>query len=71
MAVAGIKYTKDALGRNRYLRIDLEKFANNELIEELVEDFVDGLEAMALQGGETMPFEDFVKEENKRRGIDV
>ncbi|MDR0333552.1 MAG: hypothetical protein LBI15_08815 [Dysgonamonadaceae bacterium] len=67
MVVTGIKYTKDASGRNRYLRIDLEKYGENQALE----DFLDGLEAMALKGGETMPFEDFVKEENRRRGIDV
>ncbi|MDR2680474.1 MAG: hypothetical protein LBC47_06655 [Tannerella sp.] len=39
----GIKYTKDATGHNRYVRIDLNRYGNHELLE----DFLDGLEAEA------------------------
>lgn len=65
--LSGIKYTKDASGYNRYVRIDLKQYGGNELLE----DFLDGLEAQAQKGEPTTPFEDFVKEENKRRGINV
>jgi len=55
MAVAGIKYTKDDLGRNRYLRIDLDKFRRNELFE----DVLDGLEALAGKTEETIALDEF------------
>ena len=64
---AGIKYTKDATGRKRYLRVDLDMYGENQLLE----DFLDGLDVMARKGESTTPFEDFVKKENKRRGINV
>ena len=54
-------------GENRFLCIDLKQFKNKELIE----DLLDIAEVEACKGEETMPFEDFIKEENKRRGIDV
>ncbi|MDR1337200.1 MAG: hypothetical protein LBK22_10265 [Tannerella sp.] len=63
--VAGIRYTKDAGGFNRYVRIDLKRYGDNELLE----DLLDSLEVEARKGESAMPFEDFVKEENKRRGI--
>jgi hypothetical protein len=55
MELAGIKYTKDAAGRNRYVRIDLEKYGENQLLE----DFLDGLEAMAYKGDETVSLDEF------------
>ena len=67
MELAGIKYTKDTTGRTRYVRIDLERYGGNQLLE----DFLDGLYVLAHKGEPSMPFEDFVREENKRRGIDV
>ena len=65
MAVAGIKYTKDALGRNRYVRIDLEKYGEHQLIE----DFLDLLDIEARKGEPTYPFEEVIARENKRRGL--
>jgi hypothetical protein len=62
--LSGIKYTKDRTG-NRYVRIDLNRYGTNRLLE----DFLDGLEIEKRKGEPTVPFEDFVKEENKRRGI--
>jgi hypothetical protein len=54
MEAAGIKYMKDANGRNRYVRIDLEKYG------ELVEDFLAGLEAMAEKGKATVELDVFI-----------
>jgi hypothetical protein len=63
--LSGIKYTKDRIG-NRYVRIDLNRYGNNPLLE----DFLDGLEIEKRKGEPTVTFEEFVKEENKRRGIE-
>ena len=51
----GIKYTNDASGHKRYVRIDLEKYGNNHLLE----DLLDGLEATNCQGKETVSLEEF------------
>ena len=55
MELAGIKYTKDATGRKRYVQIDLEKYGENQLLE----DFFDGLEVMARKGEETVSLDVF------------
>ena len=60
MAVAGIKYTKDALGRNRYVRIDLEKYGD------IIEDFLDGLEDLERKGEPTDPFDEALRKEFRR-----
>ena len=65
MELAGIKYTKDATGRSRYVHIDLEKYGENQLLE----DFLDGLEAIARKGEETYPFDEVMKAEFERRGL--
>ncbi|GHV53534.1 hypothetical protein FACS1894181_17370 [Bacteroidia bacterium] len=65
--LAGIEYEKDATGRIRYVRVDIDQYGENETFR----DFLDGIEAMARKGEPTMLFEDFVMEENKRRGINV
>jgi len=55
MELTGIKYTKDAAGHNRYVRIDLEKYRENQLLE----DFLDGFEAMAQKKEESVSLDDF------------
>lgn len=35
----------------------------------LLEDFLDSIDVKARKGEPTMPFDEFVKEENKRRGV--
>ena len=65
MEIAGIKYTKDVTGRNRYVRIDLEKYGENQLLE----DFLDMLDIEARKGEPTYPFEEVIARENKRRGL--
>ena len=55
MELTGIKYTKDAAGYNRYVRIDLEKYRENQLLE----DFLDGFEAMSQKKEESVSLDDF------------
>ncbi|MDR1881609.1 MAG: hypothetical protein LBR26_02355 [Prevotella sp.] len=64
--LTGIEYEKDVTGRTRYIRIDIDKYGENESLQ----DFLDGVEATLLKGSPTMPFADFVKEENTRRGLE-
>ncbi|MDR1403425.1 MAG: hypothetical protein LBJ60_06970 [Tannerellaceae bacterium] len=45
--IAGIKYTRDAAGKKRYVRIDLNMYGDNQRIE----DFLDLLEIEAHKGG--------------------
>ena len=67
MELAGIKYTKDAAGRNRYVRIDLEKYGENQLLE----DFLDMIDIEARKDEPTYPLEEVLARENKRRGLDA
>ena len=67
MELAGIKYTKDASGYNRYVRIDLERYRENQLLE----DFLDGLEAMERKGEPTYPFDEVMRAEFERRGLNL
>ena len=62
MAIAGIKYENDVNGKRRYVRIDLKRFGNNELLE----DFLDGMEAENRKGEETISLDDFKKHMDKR-----
>ena len=55
MELTGIKYTKDAAGYNRYVRIDLEKYRENQLLE----DFLDGFEAISQKKEESVSLDDF------------
>jgi hypothetical protein len=52
---AGIKYTNDLKGNPRYVRVDLEKYGDNELLE----DFLDSIEIEARKGEETVSLEVF------------
>jgi hypothetical protein len=63
----GIKYTKDATGRKRYVRIDLEKYGENRLLE----DFLDGLEVMAVKGKETVSLDEFNRYVDERLRLNV
>jgi hypothetical protein len=60
--IAGIKYETDAHGAKRYVRIDLKRYGNNELLE----DFLDGLDAEMRRGGETITLDEFKKSMNNR-----
>ncbi|MDR2449799.1 MAG: hypothetical protein LBD52_07560 [Prevotellaceae bacterium] len=63
----GIKYTKDASGYNRYVHIDLRQYGNDELLE----DFLDKIDIEARKDEPTVPLREFIKEQNKKRGINL
>jgi len=65
MAIAGIKYEKDARGIRRFVRIDLKRFGNSESLQ----DFLDGTEAEMRKGDVTIRLEEVIKSQNKKRGI--
>ena len=60
--IAGIKYEIDTHGAKRYVRIDLKRYGSNELLE----DFLDGLDAEMRRGGETITLDEFKKSMNNR-----
>ncbi len=59
---SGITIEKDYKGKDRYLRIDLKKHGNNELLE----DFLDLQEAKNRKGGETISLQEFKEAMDKR-----
>lgn len=59
---SGITIEKDYKGKDRYLRIDLKKHGNNELLE----DFLDLQEAKSRKGGETISLQEFKEAMDKR-----
>jgi len=61
-SVAGIKYEVDSRGAKRFVRIDLKKYGNNQLLE----DFLDGMDVKKRKGEETVPLEDVIKKHNKK-----
>ncbi len=65
MPVAGIKYEKNVRGVATHVRIDLKRYGNNELLE----DFLDGLEAESLRGGETITLDELIQSQNKKRNL--
>ena len=67
MELAGIEYTKDVTGRNRYVRIDLEKYGKNQLLE----DFLDGLEIRARKDEETVNLDEFNRYIDERLNANV
>jgi hypothetical protein len=60
--IAGIKYTKDATGRRRYVRVDLDMYGENQLFE----DFLDFLEIEARKSEGTISLEEFNQYIDKR-----
>lgn len=64
MNSSGIKIEKDQKGRTRYVKIDMKKHDNNELLE----DFLDIEEANNCQGGETISLQEFKESMDKRFG---
>ena len=53
--LTGIEYEKDATGRTRYIRVDIDKYGENEALQ----DFLDGVEAMMRKGEETVSLDEF------------
>ena len=65
--MAGIKYTKDSNGNKRYVRVDLDMYGENQLLEDFL-DLIE-IEASKQDTSEYVPLEEFMKEEYKRRGL--
>lgn len=63
----GIKYTKDASGKNRYIRVDLDMYGNNQALE----DFLDFLDIQSCKNEPMRPLRDIIREQNQKRGINV
>ncbi|MDR2562851.1 MAG: hypothetical protein LBC98_02790 [Prevotellaceae bacterium] len=59
----GIKYINS--GGRRYLRIDLDMYKDNELLE----DFLDSIDIEARKNEPVYPFEEVMKAEFERRGL--
>ena len=64
-AVAGIKYTKSTNGGRGFVRIDLDTYGDNELLE----DFLDLMEIEARKDEPTRPLEEVMRAEYERRGL--
>ena len=65
--VAGIKYTKSPKGNKRYVRVDLDMYGENQLLEDFL-DMID-IEASKNESDEYIPLEEFMKTEYERRGL--
>jgi len=65
-AVAGIKYTKSPNGNKRYVRVDLDMYGENQLLE----DFLDLIDIEARKDEPVYPLDEVLARENKRRGLD-
>jgi hypothetical protein len=63
----GIEIGKGANGHARYLHIDLTIHGNNELLE----DFLDSLEIERREDEPRIPLEEFIKEQNNKRGLNI
>ena len=66
-AVAGIKYTEDLKRNKRYVRVDLDMYGENQLLE----GFLDLIEIEACMNEPKRPLRDIIREQNKKRGLDV
>ena len=64
--IQGIKYTKDARSNKRYVRVDLDMYGENQLLE----DFLDLIEIEARKNEPTYSFEEVMKAEFERRGLE-
>ena len=66
--IEGIKYTKDSKKNKRYVRVDLDMYGENQLLE----DFLDLIEIKSSKKeiGEYKELEEFMREEYKRRGLE-
>ena len=65
-ALAGITTERDVLGRNRFLRIDMFRHGKNELLE----DFLDSLEVEKRKNELTIPLNEVIIAERKRRRLE-
>jgi len=61
-AIAGIKYTKNPNSSSRYVRIDLDVYGDNQLLE----DFLDLAEIKSRKDNETVSLDEFNRYIDKR-----
>jgi len=66
-SVAGIKYTKGTNGGRGFVRVDLGIHGDNQLLT----DFLDLIEIEACMNEPKRPLRDIIREQNKKRGLDV
>lgn len=65
--IAGIKYTKSPNGDKRYVRVDLDMYGENQLLE----DFLDLLDIEARKGEETISLDEFNRYIDKRLEMNI
>ena len=65
--IAGIKYTKNSKNNKRYVRVDLDMYGENQLLE----DFLDLIEIEICKNEPKKPLREIIKEQNQKRGISV
>jgi len=65
--MTGIKYTKSPNGNKRYVRVDLDMYGENQLLEDFL-DMIE-IEASKNESDEYIPLEEFMKTEYERRGL--
>lgn len=61
-AIAGIKYTRNPNSNSRYVRIDLDVYGDNQLLE----DFLDLAEIKSRKDNETVSLDEFNRYIDKR-----
>ena len=66
-AVAGIKYTKSPIGNKNYVRVDLDMYGENQLLE----DFLDLIEIENRKNNETISLDEFNRYIDKRVKMNV
>ena len=66
-AVAGIKYTKSPTGNKNYVRVDLDMYGENQLLE----DFLDLAEIKNRKNDETISLDEFNRYIDKRVKMNV
>ncbi|GAB6011749.1 hypothetical protein [Viscerimonas tarda] len=65
--IAGVKYDTDVRGKRRKVTIDLNRYGDNEVLS----DFLDGLDAMEEMDKEGIPWSLVKERECKKRGITI
>jgi len=68
-SVAGIKYTKSPKGNKRYVRVDLDMYGENQLLEDFL-DLIE-IEASKNESDEYISLEEFNKYIDERLKMNV
>jgi len=67
--IAGIKYTKSPKGNKRYVRVDLDMYGENQLLEDFL-DMID-IEALKKESNEYITLDEFNKYIDERVKMNV